>query len=130
MRLNFFSSDKAKLALTMAGILLFIGLLQPTLSEWFGKDKNSTAVQPAQAKQNPTELTQTSTPTVPALMPGADPFKAHIEKNGFAPSSAASPASNVPNPNTANPAGADPFKAFLEKQKQASKDAGVSPFGK
>ena len=41
MRLNFFSSDKAKLALTMAGILLFIGLLQPTLSEWFGKDKNN-----------------------------------------------------------------------------------------
>jgi len=77
---------------------------------------------------------------VPALKPGADPFKAHIEKNGLAPNFSpvqssnsqnnAASASNSLNTNAANQAGADPFKAFLEKQKQQSKDAGISPFGK
>ena len=97
-------------------------------------------VQPTPFKQNPAELTETPTPTEPARMPGADPFKAHIEKNGLAPSSATSPSMNAQNnagstnttsnANAVNQAGTDPFKAFLEKQKQASKDAGVSPFGK
>jgi len=41
---------------------------------------------------------------------------------------AASP--NAANHNSANQAAADPFKAFLEKQKQDSKAAGISPFGK
>ena len=90
--------------------------------------------------QNQAESKQTATPTVPALMPGVDPFKAHIEKNGLAPSPSPNPALNSPNKgarennalrtNSANQTGADPFKAFLEKQKQESKDAGISPFGK
>jgi type III secretory pathway component EscR len=54
--------------------------------------------------------------------------------------SASNPASNLQsnvgstnnsgNANSANQSGADPFKAFLDKQKQQSKEAGVSPFGK
>ena len=85
--------------------------------------------------QTTIESTQTATPTVPASMPGADPFKAHIEKNGLAPSAGNAASPNAANNNAANnsvthQAGADPFKAFLEKQKQDSKAAGISPFGK
>ena len=129
MRLNFISSEKAKLALTMAGALLLIWLVQPSLTEWLGKDK-STGVAPKEVNLNSPALSQTPTPTVPSAMPGVDPFKAHIEKNGLTPSSAINTANNASNTNAAHPAGADPFKAFLEKQKQDAKDAGVSPFGK
>jgi len=124
MRLNIISSDKAKLALTMAGALFLIWLVQPTVTEWLGKDKSADAVSPKAVNLNSPEVSQTPTPTAPSAVPGADPFKAHIEKNGLAPIPAA------PNTTVVNAAGADPFKAFLEKQKQASKDAGVSPFGK
>ena len=124
----------------MAIALFLIWLVQPTLSEWLGKDKNAAVLPTPELSQTTIESTQTATPTVPASMPGADPFKAHIEKNGLAPSSATSPSMNAQNnagstnttsnANAVNQAGTDPFKAFLEKQKQASKDAGVSPFGK
>jgi len=90
--------------------------------------------------QNQAESKQTATPTVPALMPGVDPFKAHIEKNGLSPATVTNSASNSQNTSagfinspagsTVTQPGADPFKAFLDKQKQQSKDAGVSPFGK
>ena len=129
------NSSNAKLALLMAAALFLVWLVQPTISERLGNVKNTSSVPPTEVKLSPTESTPTQVPTVPAAMPGADPFKAHIEKNGLAPS-----AGNAANPNAANhnaannsvthQAGADPFKAFLEKQKQDSKAAGISPFGK
>lgn len=133
--------EKVRVLTIWAGFLAGgFWLVQPTFSEWLGKEKNVPAAQTTQFKQNSPELNQIPTPTVPARMPGADPFKAHIEKNGLAPSAATSPNMNAQNnagstnttsnDNAVNQAGTDPFKAFLEKQKQASKDAGVSPFGK
>jgi hypothetical protein len=140
MSLNIKHSGNAKLALIMAIALFLIWLVQPTLSEWLGKDKNAAVLPTPEVTQTTIESTQTATPTVPASMPGADPFKAHIEKNGLAPSPSPNPAVTFPNngarennalrTNSANQTGADPFKAFLEKQKQESKDAGISPFGK
>jgi hydrogenase/urease accessory protein HupE len=117
-------------------------LVQSALSEWPAQGKNSEPMQKSERSQNPAEANQTTTqnatPTVPALMPGADPFKAHIEKNGLALNHVPNAAPPVTPPSSptaapsqaANQAGADPFKAFLEKQKQQSKDAGISPFGK
>jgi len=140
MSLNIKHSGNAKLALIMAIALFLIWLVQPALSEWVGKDKNAAVRPTPELSQTTIESTQTARPTVPASMPGADPFKAHIEKNGFSPSPSPNPALNSPNngarennalrTNSANQTGADPFKAFLEKQKQESKDAGISPFGK
>jgi hypothetical protein len=64
-------------------------------------------------------------------MPGVDPFKAHLEKQGASPAPLANPSRNPPNNvSGTNPPGADPFKAFLEQQKRQEKDAGVSPFRK
>ena len=140
MSLHIKNSGNAKLALIMAAALFLIWLVQPTVSEWLGQGQNSVPNQKTEQNPNPTEPNQVATPTVPVLMPGADPFKAHIEKNGLAPNLApvqssnsqnnAASANNSLNTNAANQAGADPFKAFLEKQKQQSKDAGISPFGK
>mgnify|MGYP000011606525 CR=1 FL=1 len=140
MSLNIKHSGNAKLALIMAIALFLIWLVQPTLSEWLGKDKNAAVRPTPELSQTTIESTQTATPTVPASMPGADPFKAHIEKNGLAPAPVTNSASNSQNTSAGfmnspagNPVtqpGADPFKAFLDKQKQQSKDAGVSPFGK
>jgi len=129
------NSSNAKLALLMAAALFLVWLVQPTISERLGNVKNASSVPPTEVKLSPTESPQTQVPTVPAAMPGADPFKAHIEKNGLAPGAgnAASPNAannNAANNNAAHQAGADPFKAFLEKQKQDSKAAGISPFGK
>ena len=135
MSFNLKNDGNAKLALLMAAALFLVWLVQPTISELLGNVKNTGSVPPTEVKLSPTESQQTQVPTVPAAMPGADPFKAHIEKNGLAPG-----AGNAANPNAANnnaannsvthQAGADPFKAFLEKQKQDSKAAGISPFGK
>ena len=135
MSLHIKNSGNAKLALIMAAVLFLIWLVQPTISKWLDPGQNSEPIQKTEQNQNPTELNQTAVPTVPALTPGADPFKAHIEKNGLAPGAgnAASPNAanhNAANNNAAHQAGADPFKAFLEKQKQDSKAAGISPFGK
>ena len=134
------NSGNAKLALFMVAALFLIWLVQPRLSQWTGPDQNAAALPKADVNQKQAESKQTATPTVPALMPGVDPFKAHIEKNGLAPSPSPNPALNSPNngarennalrTNSANQTGSDPFKAFLEKQKQESKDAGISPFGK
>jgi hypothetical protein len=144
MSLHIKNSGNAKLALIMAAVLFLIWLVQPTVSEWLGQGQNSESIQKTQQNPSPLEPNQAATPTVPALMPGADPFKAHIEKNGLAPNLAPNLApvhSSNSQKNTAstnhslstnatNQAGVDPFKAFLEKQKQQSKDAGISPFGK
>ena len=129
------NSGNAKLALLMATALILVWLVQPTISERLGNVKNESSVPPTEVKLSPTESTPTQVPTVPAAMPGADPFKAHIEKNGLAPSAGNAASPNAANNNAANnsvthQAGADPFKAFLEKQKQDSKAAGISPFGK
>ena len=125
MSFNMKNSSNAKLALLMAAALFLVWLVQPTISERLGNVKNTGSVPPTEVKLSPTESQQTQVPTVPAAMPGADPFKAHIEKNGLAPG-----AGNAASPNAAHQAGADPFKAFLEKPKQDSKAAGISPFGK
>ena len=140
MSFNIKNSGNAKLALIMATALFLIWLVQPTISEWLGQGQNSVPIQKTEQNSNPTEPHQAATPTVPALMPGADPFKAHIEKNGLATNLApaqlsnsqnnAASANNSLNTNATNQAGTDPFKAFLEKQKQQSKDAGISPFGR
>ena len=140
MSLHIKNSGNAKLALIMAAVLFLIWLVQPTVSEWLGQGQNSESIQKTQQNPSPLEPNQAATPTVPALMPGADPFKAHIEKNGLAPNLAPVHSSNSQkntastthslSTNATNQAGVDPFKAFLEKQKQQSKDAGISPFGK
>lgn len=140
MSLHIKNSGNVKLALIMAAALFLIWLVQPTISKWLGQGQNSVPIQKTEQNPNLTEPNQVATPTVPVLMPGADPFKAHIEKNGLAPNLApvqssnsqnnAASANNSLNINAANQAGADPFKAFLEKQKQQSKDVGISPFGK
>ena len=129
------NSSNAKLALLMAAALFLVWLVQPTISERLGNVKNTGSVPPTEVKLSPTESQQTQVSTVPAAMPGADPFKAHIEKNGLAPGAGNAASPNAANNNAANnsvtyQAGADPFKAFLEKQKQDSKAAGISPFGK
>jgi hypothetical protein len=120
--------SQSKRALIMVAALALIWLLQPTLSEWLGKEKNPPGVPTIELNPNLPESTLNPSPTVPALMPGVDPFKAHLEKNGASPASLAnssrSPQSNSTSANSLTP---DPFKAFLEQQK---KDAGVSPFGK
>ena len=133
MSFNLKNDGNAKLALIMVAALFLVWLVQPTISEWFGKDNHAASVPQGQDKLAPTDSTQapmTTVPTVPALIPGADPFKAHIEKNGLAPSSNNSASANAVSKNAPQQAGADPFKAFLEKQKQDSKAAGISPFGK
>jgi len=133
MSFNLKNDGNAKLALIMVAALFLIWLVQPTISEWFGKDNHAASVPQGQDKLAPTESTQapmTTVPTVPALIPGADPFKAHIERNGLAPSSNNSASANAVSNNAPQQAGADPFKAFLEKQKQDSKAVGISPFGK
>ena len=135
MSFNMKNSSNAKLALLMAAALFLVWLVQPTISERLGNVKNTGSVSPTEVKLSPTESPQTQVPTVPAAMPGADPFKAHIEKNGLAPGAGNAASPNADNNNAANnsvthQAGADPFKAFLEKQKQDSKAAGISPFGK
>jgi hypothetical protein len=130
MSFNMKNSSNAKLALLMAAALFLVWLVQPTISERLGNVKNTGSVPPTEVKLSPTESQQTQVPTVPAAMPGADPFKAHIEKNGLAPGAGNAASPNAANNNAAHQAGADPFKAFLEKQKQDSKAAGISPFGK
>ena len=140
MSLQIKNSGNAKLALIMVAALFLIWLVQPTISGWMGKDQSATALLKKEVNLESPESTQPATPTVPALMPGADPFKTHIEKNGRMPSPTSNQAPNVQNnsasvnnsssTNVSNQAGADPFKAFLEKQKQQSKDAGMSPFEK
>jgi len=130
MSFNMKNSSNAKLALLMAAALFLVWLVQPTISERLGNVKNTGSVPPTEVKLSPTESTPTQVPTVPAAMPGADPFKAHIEKNGLAPSAGNAASPNAANNSVTHQAGADPFKAFLEKQKQDSKAAGISPFGK
>ena len=130
MSFNMKNSSNAKLALLMAAALFLVWLVQPTISERLGNVKNTGSVPPTEVKLSPTESQQTQVPTVPAAMPGADPFKAHIEKNGLAPGAGNAASPNAANNNAAHQAGADPFKAFLDKQKQDSKAAGISPFGK
>jgi hypothetical protein len=140
MRLNFKRFGNVKLAISIATLLFLIWLLQPTLFAWMGNGQNPAVPSKSEINLNQAESMRPATPTVPAQMPGVDPFKAHIEKNGLATSSVSNSASNLQsnvgstnnsgNANSANQSGADPFKAFLDKQKQQSKEASVSPFGK
>jgi len=123
--------SQTKLALIMVAALALIWLLQPTVSAWLGPDETGPTAPKVELNPNQTLFTPNGSPTYPALMPGEDPFKAHLEKNGASPTPIAKPSTGTPGPSTsANPAGADPFKAFLEQQKQLGKEVGVSPFGK
>ena len=123
--------SQTKLALFMVASLALIWLLQPTVSAWLDQDETGPTAPKIELNSNQTPSTLNGSPTVPAFTPGVDPFKAHIEKNGLSPTPLVKPLASTPSQSTsANPTGADPFKAFLEQQKQQSKDAGVSPFGK
>jgi hypothetical protein len=123
--------SQTKLALIMVASLALIWLLQPTVSAWLDQDETGSTAPKVELIPNQTPSTLNGSPTVPAFMPGEDPFKAHIEKNGLSPTPLVKPLASTPSQSTsANPMGVDPFKAFLEQQKQQSKDAGVSPFGK
>ena len=131
MSRNTKQSSQIKLALVMVAALALIWLVQPTVSEWLGREKNVPVVPKPPLNSSLPESMPNVSPTAPALMPGVDPFKAHLEKQGMSPTALANP-SRSPSSNVAstNSLGADPFKAFLEKQKQQDKDAGVSPFRK
>jgi hypothetical protein len=129
-------SKNVKLTLVMLAALAFIYVAQPYVSEFRGSEKNKAPYQKSEPSANLPAPPQTQATSVQSLTPGADPFKAHIEKNRPLENKAA--ASTTPNPNT-NPtlpsgntvsSGSDPFKAFLEEQKKQTKDAGISPFGK
>jgi hypothetical protein len=129
-------STNTKLTLVMLAALAFIYVAQPYISEFRGSEKNKAPDQKSEPSANLPAPPQTQATSVQSLTPGADPFKAHIEKNRPLENKAA--ASTTPNPNT-NPtlpsgntlsSGSDPFKAFLEEQKKQTKDAGISPFGK
>lgn len=131
MSRNTKQSSEIKLALIMVAALALIWLVQPTVSEWLDKEKNAPAVPKTQLNSSLPESTPNVSPTVPALMPGVDPFKAHLETQGVSPTPLANPSRSPPsNVASTNSLGADPFKAFLEQQKQQDKDAGVSPFRK
>jgi len=131
MRRSTTELSHAKLALIMVASLALIWLLQPTVSAWLGEDETGPTALKVKANPNPTASTLNASPTNPALMPGSDPFKAHLEKNGPSPTPLATPSASIPNQSTsANSTGSDPFKAFLVQQKQLSKEVGVSPFGK
>jgi hypothetical protein len=120
-----------KLALIMVAALAVIGLLQPTVSAWLGQDENGPTAPKVELNSNPSASAPNGSPTYPALMPGEDPFKAHLEKNGASPAPLAKPSTATQSNSTSpHPAGADPFKAFVEQQKQLGKEVGVSPFGK
>jgi hypothetical protein len=120
-----------KLALIMVAALAVIGLLQPTVSAWLYKGENGPTAPKVELNPNQTPSKMNGSATNPALMPGADPFKAHLEKNGASPAPLAKPSTATQSNSTSpHPAGADPFKAFLEQQKQLGKEVGVSPFGK
>jgi hypothetical protein len=129
-------SKNVKLTLVMLAALAFIYVAQPYVSEFRGSEKNKAPDQKSEPSANLPAPPQTQATSVQSLTPGADPFKAHIEKNRPLENKAA--ASTTPNPNT-NPtlpsgntvsSGSDPFNAFLEEQKKQTKDAGISPFGK
>jgi len=131
MSRNTKQSSQIKLALIMVAALALIWLVQPTVSEWLGKEKSTPAVPKNTLNSSLPESTPNVSPTVPALTPGVDPFKAHLEKQAASPAALANPSRSPPsNVASTNSPGADPFKAFLEQQKQQEKDAGVSPFKK
>ena len=127
-------SKNVKLTLVMLAALAFIYVAQPYVSEFRGSEKNKAPDQKSEPSANLPAPPQTQATTVQSLTPGADPFKAHVEKNRPLENKAA--ASTTPNTNPTLPSGntvssgSDPFKAFLEEQKKQTKDAGISPFGK
>ena len=118
----------------MLAALAFIYVAQPYVSEFRGSEKNKAPDQKSEPSANLPAPPQTQATSVQSLTPGADPFKAHVEKNRPLENKAA--ASTIPNTNPKLPSGntvssgSDPFKAFLEEQKKQTKDAGISPFGK
>jgi hypothetical protein len=121
----------SKLALIMLAALGLIWLLQPTFSGWLGKDENGPTAPKVELNPNPTASTPNGSSTDPAAIPGSDPFKAHLEKNGPSPTPLAKLSVSTPGHSTSTkPTIADPFKAFLDQQKQLDKEVGVSPFGK
>jgi hypothetical protein len=129
-------SKNTKLTLAMVVALAFIYAVQPYISEFIGSEKNKAPDQKLEPSANLPAPPQTEATPVQSLTPGADPFKAHIEKNGSLENKATASASLKPSTNPTLPSGntvssgTDPFKAFLEEQKKQPKEAGISPFGK
>jgi hypothetical protein len=129
-------SKNTKLTLAMVVALACIYAVQPYISEFIGSEKKTSPEQKSEPNATLPAAPQTETTPVPSLIPGTDPFKAHIEKNSTSgnKSSASAPLKpstlpTLPSGNTVS-SGSDPFKAFLDEQKKQSKEAGVSPFGK
>ena len=129
-------STNTKLTLIMLAALAFIYVAQPYVSEFIGSEKNKAPDQKLEPSANLPAPPQTEATPVQSLTPGADPFKAHIEKNGTSGNKASAstplkPSANptLPSGNTVS-SGTDPFKVFLDEQKKQSKEAGASPFGK
>lgn len=129
-------SKNTKLTLAMVVALAFIYAVQPYISEFIGSEKKTAPEQKSEPNATLPAAPQTETTPAPSQIPGTDPFKAHIEKNGTSGNKAsASPPlkpsthPTLPSGNTVS-SGTDPFKVFLDEQKKQSKEAGVSPFGK
>jgi hypothetical protein len=130
MRRSTTELSHTQLALIMVASLAIVWLLQPTVSAWLGEDETGPTAPKVESNPNQTPSTLNGSTTYPALMPGEDPFKAHLEKNGASPTPLAKPSASMPNQSTStNSTGSDPFKAFVDQQKQLSKEVGVSPFG-
>ena len=129
-------SKNTKLTLAMVVALAFIYAVQPYISEFMGSEKKTAPEQKSEPDTTLPAATQTETTLGPSLIPGTDPFKAHIEKNGTSGNKASASTPLKPSANPTLPSGnsvssgTDPFKVFLDEQKKQSKEAGVSPFGK
>ena len=120
-------SQKTKLALVLMGALVLIWIIQPFISALLGSEKNSNPSKGLSNMDSQAErLFIDCTLPMTKPTPGVDPFKAHIEKNGFS----TQPLEQKPSSAAIQPAGTDPFKVFLEQQKKQSNDASVSPFGR
>jgi hypothetical protein len=131
-----FEASKIKLTLTMAAVLVFVYLAQPYISGLFNNNPNIGSAPMPDPAIATTGAAQTESTPLSTLPTGADPFKAHIEKNGLSSKSivgnTVTSSSQESSSSAGNAAvkGADPFKAFLDQQKSQSKDAAISPFGK
>jgi len=129
-------SKNTKLTLAMVVALAFIYAVQPYISEFIGSEKKTAPDQKSEPSATLPAPPQAEATSDQSLTPGADPFKAHIEKNGPLENKAAASTTSKPSTNPMLPSGntvssgTDPFKAFLEEQKKPPKEAGISPFGK
>jgi hypothetical protein len=118
MNITKFSANKKKLALSMAGILFLLWLIQPYISKRTDSTETLSGAESIKPVTNSVSVSQTDNGV-------ADPFREHIQQNGLSDKGSSSP--DLGRPATT---GVDPFKAFLENQKKQAQTSGISPFGK